>query len=45
MFTYTKCKDRSPQETVGMIQTLLGNIGVLPVVKWTEGDYKGTYSR
>ncbi len=44
MDNYSKYKERSPQETILTIQTILNEIGIFPVLRWTGECRKGFFS-
>ena len=44
MDNYEKHKERTPQETVFVIQRILRDIGIFPVLRWTGINKKGQFS-
>ena len=44
MDNYQKHKERTPEETVFVIQKILRDIGLFPVIKWTGVSRKGQFS-
>ena len=44
METYSKKKERSPEETVFRIRQILHEAGVHPVLKWLPEEYSGIRS-
>ena len=44
MSNYSKYKDRTPEETVELIKSILNDIGLSPVLKWNDDAYDGAKS-
>ena len=44
MSNYSKYKDRTPEETVELIKSILNDIGLSPVLNWNDDAYDGAKS-
>ena len=39
MSNYSKYKDRTPEETVELIKSILNDIGLSPILTWNDDAY------